>query len=401
MGRTVRYSSSRTQKDVRGTRLLTYYEFFAGGGMVRAGLGPAWQCLFANDIDTKKAATYRANWGDSGELHVGDIHQIDPLRPPARADLMWGSSPCQDLSLAGAGAGLVGARSGAFYGFWQIAAGLAAAGRAPRVVVVENVVGALTSDQGRDFEAMIRTFIAHGYRVGALVINADLFVPQSRPRLFIIGVHRDVPNSMRLCSPTPLPPFHSPNLIRAIKRLPGDLRDQILWWNLPPPPQRNTTFVDLVEEHPESVRWHTSEETAQLLTLMSPVNVAKVDAARRAGGRVVGAVYRRTRKEGGQRVQRAEVRFDDVAGCLRTPSGGSSRQTILIVEGERIRSRLISARETARLMGLDDGYHLPTRYNDAYHVTGDGVVVPVVRHLAAHIFEPMLAAESAPIGQVA
>ena len=134
---------------------------------------------------------------------------------------------------------------------------------------------------------------------------------------------------------------------------------------------------------------------------MSPVNVAKVDAARRAGGRVVGAVYRRTRKEGGQRVQRAEVRFDGLAGCLRTPSGGSSRQTILIVEGERIRSRLISARETARLMGLDDGYHLPTRYNDAYHVTGDGVVVPVVRHLDAHIFEPMLAAESAPIGQVA
>lgn len=95
------------------------------------------------------------------------------------------------------------------------------------------------------------------------------------------------------------------------------------------------------------------------------------------------------------KVQRAEVRFDDVAGCLRTPAGGSSRQVILVVEGNRVRSRLISARETARLMGLADDYVLPARYNEAYHLTGDGVAVPVVRHLAHHIFEPLLAAAQA------
>ena len=39
-----------------------FYEFFAGGGMVRAGLGPGWSCLFANDIDPKKAASYARNW---------------------------------------------------------------------------------------------------------------------------------------------------------------------------------------------------------------------------------------------------------------------------------------------------------------------------------------------------
>ena len=75
---------------------------------------------------------------------------------------------------------------------------------------------------------------------------------------------------------------------------------------------------------------------------------------------MVGAVYRRTRPdEFGIRRQRAEVRFDDVAGCLRTPSGGSSRQTILVVEGRTVRSRLLSPREAARLMGLDDSYELP------------------------------------------
>ena len=60
-----------------------------------------------------------------------------------------------------------------------------------------------------------------------------------------------------------------------------------------------------------------------------------------------------------------------------------------------MKARLISSRETARLMGLTDDYTLPENYNEAYHLTGDGVVVPVVRHLAEHIFEPVLEATQA------
>jgi DNA (cytosine-5)-methyltransferase 1 len=110
----------------------------------------------------------------------------------------------------------------------------------------------------------------------------------------------------------------------------------------------------------------------------------------------VGTIYRRTRAaENGRTRQRAEVRFDDIAGCLRTPAGGSSRQTILVVEGTTVRSRLLSPREAARLMGLSDDYRLPERYNDAYHVCGDGVCVPVVRHIAAHLLEPLLRSREA------
>lgn len=124
---------------------------------------------------------------------------------------------------------------------------------------------------------------------------------------------------------------------------------------------------------------------------MSPLNRKKVSDAARSGRKVVGAVYRRTRPdENGVKRQRAEVRFDDVAGCLRTPAGGSSRQVILVIEGKTVRSRLLSPREAARLMGLDDDYVLPERYNHAYHVCGDGVCVPVVRHIAAHVLEPAL-----------
>ena len=232
-----------------------------------------------------------------------------------------------------------------------------------------------------------------GYRFGTLVINADLFVPQSRPRLFVVGIHAGAEVAADLTAPGPIAPFHTPAVVRAVDRLPEDLRTSALWWNLPSPERRISTFADLIEDRPDSVAWHTPAETDRLLSLMSPINLAKVQAARRAGRRMVGGVYRRTRTDtAGTKAQRAEVRFDDVAGCLRTPSGGSSRQTLLVIDGPRTRSRLISARETARLMGLPDSYSLPHGYSDAYHLTGDGVVVPVARHLARYLFEPLVGA---------
>jgi DNA (cytosine-5)-methyltransferase 1 len=368
-----------------------FYEFFAGGGMARAGLGSAWRCLFANDVDEKKGLAYRANWGCGGELRVGDIRDLQARALPGHPDLVWGSFPCQDLSLAGNGAGLGGERSGTFYPFWDIIRRLIDDGRAPTLVAVENVCGALTSHGGEDFEAICRTFADAGYRAGALVVDAELFVPQSRPRLFVIGVRHDAGIPDGLLGAEPNSPYHPRALRRAIEALPQAMQQAHLWWNLPLPRRRAMSFADLIEEQPQDVEWHTQAQTKRLLDLMSPLNLRKVELAKAAGRRRVGGVYRRTRvDETGRKAQRAEVRFDDVAGCLRTPAGGSSRQVIMIVDGYRVRSRLISARETARLMGLDDSYILPRGYSDAYHLTGDGVVAPVVRHLARHIFEPLI-----------
>lgn len=376
--------------------MASFYEFFAGGGMARAGLGPDWQCLFANDFDPKKGLAYQANWGTGGELKVGDVRDIRAAELPGRPDLIWGSFPCQDLSLAGNGAGLEGERSGTFYPFWKVIQGLTADGRGPGIVAVENVCGTLTSHGGKDFEAICRTFAKAKYRYGALVINADLFVPQSRPRLFVIGVRDDIEIAPDMLSPEPLAPFHTRALCRAVEGLSDEARERLLWWNVPTPERRADAFANVIEDAPDSVTWHNQAETKRLLDMMSPVNLAKVQAAKRAGRRMVGGVYRRTRfDEAGRKVQRAEVRFDDVAGCLRTPAGGSSRQVILVVDGNVVRSRLISARETARLMGLKDSYVLPRNYNEAYHLTGDGVAVPVVRHLAHHLFEPLIGARVA------
>ncbi|POO56179.1 DNA cytosine methyltransferase [Agrobacterium rosae] len=372
---------------------FSFYEFFAGGGMVRAGLGADWRCDFANDFDGKKGLTYQDNWGTGGELCVGDVRSVKSSSLTGIADLAWGSFPCQDLSLAGGGAGLRGERSGTFYPFWDIMNGLISEGRGPKLITLENVCGTLTSHKGDDFKVICETFSKAGYRYGAVVIDAKAFLPQSRPRLFVIGVRNDVAIAETLIAPGPTQTFHTRGLQNAYQRIDAKARKNWVWWNLPLPAIRTTTFSDIIEESPTDVEWNTSKQTEKLLASMSLVNIAKVEAAKRADRRMVGGVYKRTRPEANGRVVRAEVRFDDISGCLRTPNGGSSRQTILVVDGDMVRSRLISARETARLMGLSESYRLPRRYNEAYHLTGDGVAVPVVRYLAHHIFEPIISGQ--------
>lgn len=369
--------------------MWSFHEFFAGGGMARAGLGPQWQCLFANDIDAKKVAAYAQNWG-SDALVCGDVARLAPSDIPGRADLAWASFPCQDLSVAGAGAGLKGQRSGTFWAFWAQIQALVAQGRAPKLLVLENVCGTLTSHRGADFTAICAALAGSGYRFGAIVVDAALFLPHSRPRLFIIALSRDmaIPAGVR-GEPSPL--WHTGAVHAAFARLSAEMSNAWVWWHMPPPVQRRLRFADIAEKDAEACNWHSPQATKFLLAKMSLGNLAKVELARQALARRIGTVYKRTRQdENGAKVQRAEVRFDGLAGCLRTPGGGSSRQTILVVEQGTFKSRLISARETARLMGLPETYRLPPNYNDAYHLTGDGVVVPVVRHLAAHILEPIL-----------
>lgn len=360
----------------------SFYEFFAGGGMARCGLGEAWRCLFANDFDARKASAYRRNWG--AEVFVeGDVRKLSASDLPGSADLVWASFPCQDLSLAGGGAGLRGERSGTFWPFWKLISGLKEGGRAPSLVVLENVIGTLTSHGGSDFRAICEALHGGGYRFGAVVVDAATFLPHSRPRLFFIAVAPNVVIPPHLTSDSPSEHWHTRALQSAALRLENDVQDAWLWWNLPTPSAKRPKLGQLIQRSPNDVRWHTAEETDALIGMMAPLHKRKVASAMQAKVSSVGTIYKRTRRdEVGNRVQRAEIRFDDMAGCLRTPAGGSSRQTILIVEKGIARSRLISARETARLMGLPDSYELPDRYNEAYHLTGDGVAVPVVRFLS-------------------
>lgn len=353
---------------------LTFMDFFAGAGLVRLGLEPSWSCTWANDIDARKQEVYEAEFG-AGEFALGDVASVAADSLPVGADLAWASFPCQDLSLAGSRKGMKAERSGTYWQFWRLMRESLRQGDRPPLIVIENVVGML---YGSDFPILCESLAALGMQFGPLVIDARQFLPQSRPRVFVVAVDSRVDCSLLVNQEADETVPWFPKAVKsAYEKLPEALKESWRWWKLPEPSCSISPVEDVVEETPTSVDWHTPAETARLLRMMTPLNLEKTNLAVKQGPSV-GFLYKRIR--GG--FQRAEVRFDGIAGCLRTPQGGSSRQTVLVIEDGRIRSRLLSPREAARLMGVPDAFWLPSKYNDAYRAIGDGVAVPVVRWLS-------------------
>jgi DNA (cytosine-5)-methyltransferase 1 len=370
----------------------TFYEFFAGGGMAREGLGPEWTCLFANDNAPKKVASYAKNWGRD-ELVVCGVANLTTVNLPGSVDLAWSSPPCVGASLAGKRGGL-GPET---WIFTNLLRGLRAESRAPKMVAIENVPDMLTSSGGRDFDRICDMFTDTGYRYGALTIDAALFVPQSRERVFVIAVDKtlDVPAS--IVADRPSMPFHTEAVVEALRRqkAAASTNAQPIWWRLPVPPRRNTIVADVLEgDDRPGVVWDGPRYTDAFIASMAPKHLDLVEEAKTRsaslGGRVVKCAARRTRKRG----PTWEMRDDDIAGCLRTADGGSSIQRLVFVEGDTVRTRRPTPREYARLMGLPDTYKLPANTIEAYSLVGDGVVVPVVRFLAEHILEPILQAST-------
>lgn len=359
--------------------------------MARLGLGPGWRCLFANDIDPAKCAAYRMNFGND-DLVEGDIGALAWSDLPSEpADLIWGSFPCQDLSLAGARGGMTAKRSGAFFPFWRLIEDLNAHRRGPKIIAIENVTGLLTSNGGQDFAGIVQRMAHAGYGVTASVIDARWFTPQSRPRLFILGF------APSLRPPrADLPPADETApaaLLSAVANLPNAARARWIWLTPSPPRGCNMRLTDVIDWN--APEWHDAEYTDALVAMMSPRQKKRLDTLLVHGARRAGTAFRRTRTEDGASVQRVEARFDGLAGCLRTPAGGSSRQIVFAIESGALRSRLMSGREAARLMGLPDDYILPLNATAALKLAGDGVCVPAVRWLTENIFEPALGAASA------
>lgn len=363
---------------------FTFLEFFAGGGMAALGLGARWRPIFANDFDPMKRAAYGANFGLAHHV-AGDIHALSLADLPAeQADLAWASSPCQDLSLAGARGGLGARRSGAFFGFWRLIEALDEKGRAPRLLVVENVAGLLTSNDGADFARVVGLMTARGYLVSGLVLNAADFVPQSRPRLFIIGARAADASIFTRAAPPSAPPA----LAGAVEKLSPESRARWRWIAAAPGRRRNLALIDILDD---AAAFDPASATRERLSQMTARQRAVIRDLQASGARHVGAAFRRVRDEDGARRVRIEARFDGIAGCVRTAAGGSSRQIIFAIDGGKVRSRLMTAREAARAMGLPDTYILPSGATAALKLVGDGVAPPVVAWLAENVLEPMLA----------
>lgn len=362
---------------------LTCAEYFAGIGLVRLGLEQVgWKVVFSNDWAHDKFAMYAAHFGDaSTHYRVQDIFSVCHTDIPNTL-LATASFPCIDLSLAGNLRGISGQHSSAFWGFTQI---LDNQTDKPRLVMLENVTGWLTSNGGQDFRLTIQELNRLGYACDVYAIDAAHFVPQSRPRIFVIGVNATHPNQNLSIVASRSVSLKTQALEKAI------VDNHDLRWNfieVPPLPEKVKTNVScIVEDIPDDdTRWWTKDEVQRHLNMMSSLNLDYLKDLQDLPYSSYCTMYRRVR-EG---KQRAELRKDGIAGCLRTARGGSSRQMLVRVGVGMIRMRLMTPREYARLQGVPDHYPLPSQINQALTGLGDAVCVPVIAWIAENILNSLV-----------
>lgn len=365
----------------------TFGEFFAGIGLMRLGLERAgWRIVFANDIDEDKHQMYRDHFADADEFVLGDVHKLDVREIPDMI-LATASFPCNDLSLAGARRGLAGAQSSAFWGFIEVLTKMGK--RRPAMVLLENVTGFLTSHDGNDFRDALLALNRLGYAVDTFIIDAVRFVPQSRQRLFVVGTKTPEVSALN----------DTPRFYQSDCRPPA-LADFIMWnadinWRirqLPPLPTAKSRLADVVENlSPNSKMWWSRERCEYLLNQMSPKHRAKADAMIQGNKITYGTVFRRVRQSGSM----AELRTDGIAGCLRTPRGGSGRQILFAAGKGKFAVRLLSPRECGRLMGVDD-FIIRVSLNQALFGFGDAVCVPVIEWIGWNYLNPVWEENYAP-----
>jgi DNA (cytosine-5)-methyltransferase 1 len=366
---TISVSSDDARPAIKERPLFS--EFFAGSGLVGYALKPYFKAAWANDICVKKAAVYAANKGKK-HFQLGSIVDVHGSTLPP-SELSWASFPCQDLSLAGLTQGINGERSGLV---WQWLRIMGEMERMPSVLVAENVTGLMSIDGGSQYRVLHHALRARGYTVGAVMLDAICWVPQSRPRVFVIAVKEGCSIPLELTSKEPNW-LHPRALVKAAQGLDG-----WIWWSMPQPKPREINLADIVEWDAPCDAEHVASRNIAMIPPAHRERLSRVDITVAPG-------YKRTRSH----KQVLELRFDGVAGCLRTPKGGSSRQALVLKRGTKLATRLLTVRETARLMGAPESFLLPGTYNDGYTAMGDAVAVPVARYLGKHLLAPLLKAK--------
>ncbi|HPI71884.1 MAG TPA: DNA cytosine methyltransferase [bacterium] len=362
-------------------KLKTVAEFFAGIGLMRMGLEKqGWNVIFANDIAKEKYEMYSVQFPNtSTDFVLDDIHALEENKVPS-VSLATASFPCNDLSLAGLRKGLAGKQSSAYWGFINILEKMRS--RRPPIVLLENVAGFLTSHKGKDFSDAMLALNRLGYVVDPFIIDAANFVPQSRVRLFVVAHLK-----CQECSHESRGFYESEIRPKALADFIFD-HPEINWEikSLPALPKRSLLLDDIIEDIPDdSDIWWNEERQVYLVNQMSEKHARNLKSLQIKKKWSYSTAFRRVRNGNSM----AEIRSDGVAGCLRTPRGGSGRQILIKAGYGKIKVRLLTPSECARLMGAD-GFQIKTTLNKALFGFGDAVCVPVISWIAKYYLDPLV-----------
>lgn len=371
------------------TKPLRVAEFFAGIGLVRAGLEQAgFEVVWANDYEASKKEMYEGNFGTANHAFVlGDVADVKTAELPQDLSLAWASFPCTDLSLAGGRRGLAGKQSGTFWEFARILRGMKE--HKPKTIALENVNGLATSHGGDDLAALVKELNNLGYSVDVMALDGRRFVPQSRPRIFIVG--------------TTEVPLEDPEPISELRPawLQGVFADPTLRTHraaLPEPPAMLSeglhNYIEPMTD--EDDRWWNMDRTERFLDSLSPIQKARLKIMKNGSKATYRSAYRRTRAG----VAVWEVRADEISGCLRTARGGSSKQAVVQAGQGQLKVRWMTPQEYANLMGAGD-YNLEgLRDNQILFGFGDAVCVPAVEWIAENYLKPLALGSSESAGDL-
>lgn len=379
----------------------TVADFFAGIGLVSMGLERAgWKTVYALDYEEEKATAYTNQFG-SGHYHTKNIAEEMGKNIPD-VTLAHASFPCTDLSVAGARKGIHKGESSAFWHFVRILNEMKEVhgeGRPP-LVLLENVEGLLTSNGGKDLRAVLESLNKLNYNVDLLRIDASKFVPQSRVRLFMVGVHNNVVKK-----------FDSDDLLQEFHLCSSDVRPKKIlefisknadlnWYfhSLPNLPERKMILEDIIDTKAE---WWDEKRSMRAYNQMHKRHQLLIDQKKQEKKYSYFPAFRRMRLRDGKPQSTVEIRTDGIAGCLRTPKGGSARQILVRAGFGKFDVRLINGEEAARLMGADEFKIDPTlSLNQVLFGFGDAVCVPVLEWIGNRYFNSLTSSEKMRVEQV-
>ena len=169
------------KKENKQSQIINSNSGYIGNTARRSFYGKAFRCVWANDNNKYANQTSRKNYPDDNLIEA-DIRDIKANSIPD-FDLLTAGFPCQAFSIAGKRKATKEARGTLFTHIVRVAAH-----KRPKLLLLENVKGILSSESGRTFAIILRTLANLGYLLEWQVLNSKHFgVPQNRERVFIIG----------------------------------------------------------------------------------------------------------------------------------------------------------------------------------------------------------------------
>ena len=374
-----------------------FAEFFAGVGLVRLALEQGgWSCVFANDLDEKKLDIYKKNFS-SQDFLLDDIWNLDASQVPNSANLFTASFPCVDLSVAGGRGGLDAERSGTFWALVDIISEKRKTGNAPKFILLENVYGFLTTNNGKELKNALVALNDLNYAVDVFVVDAKYFTPQSRTRLFVLAVDNKFSSKQIIRRQNPdmfskwqAEVFETFPDLRPKRLLNFIIENETLDWftvSTPKLPYRNISLQDIIEHYESDHEiWWQGEKHEKILSQIPDHQLDYLKSHKNDQEFSYGTLFRRMRKG----KSTAELRNDGIAGCLRTPRGGSSKQILGRSGKGEILFRLLTPREYARLQGVNDEFLLSDKNTNSYFAMGDAVCVPAINWIAQNYLNKLV-----------